>query len=374
MVKPNVAFLINSMAGGGAERVLSILLKQLPRNGQQFFLITLDDKFYYEIPKDVVIIKLNNNLNNNFKKLISIFWGAKKLKKIVKENNINTVFSFLGRSNYINIFSKIFKANHKVIISERINPSSMHNGISQIAYLNRNLTRIFYKKADLVTCNSEGIKKSLVNDFLVKSDKIKVIYNPVDINRIERLSKEPLNPEFQELFTFPVVINVARLEEQKGQEYLIRSFVRIKKEIPLTKLVILGEGHLEHKLRDLAKGLGLEQDVVFLGWQKNPFKFLAYSKVFVLSSLWEGFPNTLLEAMALGLPVISTDCPSGPNEIIKHGENGLLVPVKDETALVNAMINILKDSGLAQRLGENAKERANDFNQEKIIEEYNKIL
>ena len=137
-----------------------------------------------------------------------------------------------------------------------------------------------------------------------------------------------MNPEFQELFSFPVVINVARLEEQKGQEYLIRSFVRIKKEIPLTKLVILGEGHLEHKLRDLAKGLGLEQDVVFLGWQKNPFKFLAYSKVFVLSSLWEGFPNTLLEAMALGLPVISTDCPSGPNEIIKHGENGFLIRLK----------------------------------------------
>ncbi len=374
MVKSNIAFLINSMAGGGAERVLSILLKQMPRNGRQFFLITLDDKFYYEIPEDVIIIKLNNNLNNNFKKLLAIFLGAKKLKKIIKENNIDTVFSFLGRSNYINVLSKMLGSNHKVYIGERVDPSQMHSAKNVIAIFNKLLTSVLYKKADVITTNSFGTKTSLVKDFSISPEKITVIYNPIDLTAIKKLSEEVLEMQYQSIFNNPVIINVARLEKQKDQEHLIRAFKKVKGEIKSAKLVILGEGELENPLKELAKELGLENDIYFIGWQKNPFKFLAKSKMFVLSSLWEGFPNTLIEAMALGLPVISTDCPSGPNEVIENGKNGLLVPVKDENKLAEAMIKVLKDSNLATQLGNNAKTRANDFDMAKIMGEYEEIL
>src|SRR3989344_3438419 len=325
-----IAFLINSMAGGGAERVVSVLLKNLSRNGRKIFLIVLDDKLYYEIPKDVVVIKLSSNLNSLPKKVLSIFFAVFAVKKIVKENNIELIFSFLGRSNYINILSRILGSKHKVLISERVDPSFMHSSGNAISFFNKLSIKFLYKKAGTVTCNSIGIKDSLVRDFSISPDKIKVIYNPLDITRIEELLQEDLDTECQKIFNFPVIINVARLEKQKGQEYLLRAFVKVRKEIPHANLVILGEGELGQSLKDLSKQLGIQESVYFLGWQKNPFKFVARSKVFVLSSLWEGFPNTLIEAMVCGLPVISTDCPSGPNEIIENGKSGLLVPVKNE--------------------------------------------
>ena len=131
---------------------------------------------------------------------------------------------------------------------------------------------------------------------------------------------------------------------------------------------------MEKDLRDLAKKLGLENDIFFLGWQKNPFKFLSRAKVFVLSSLWEGLPNTLIEALACGCPAVSTDCPSGPNEIIENGKSGILVTLKDEKALAQAMIKILSDSSFSQELIKNGKKRAEDFSLKNIINQYERII
>jgi glycosyltransferase involved in cell wall biosynthesis len=124
----------------------------------------------------------------------------------------------------------------------------------------------------------------------------------------------------------------------------------------------------------MTKSLGIETEVIFLGFQKNPFKYMARSSLFVLSSLYEGFPNVILEAMALGLPVISTDCPSGPAEIIEDKKNGLLVPVKDEQALAGAIICVMTDERLRESLGREARLRADDFALEKIAKDYKRVL
>jgi len=136
----------------------------------------------------------------------------------------------------------------------------------------------------------------------------------------------------------------------------------------------LGEGELENELRELTKSLGLKNDVFFLGWQKNPFKFLARAKVFVLSSLWEGLPNTLIEALACGVPAVSTDCSSGPNEIIENNKTGILVPVKNEQTLAQAIVKLLNNPSFSQELAQKGKNRAEDFSVRNIINQYERII
>ena len=354
-----VAFLINSMAGGGSERVVSILLKNLSRENKQFFLILLEDKICYNIPKDVKIIKLNSR-----------FLGFLKLKRIIKENKIDTVISFLERSNYINILAKKFGAGHKTYIGERCNASEYYSDKSLKSFIALFLIRKLYKKADLIIVNSYGIKDMLVKDFKLSEKKIKTIYNPVDIQEISELAKIPLNN--QEIFRYPVIITVGRLIKEKGHKCLINAFKQVQEQISEAKLVILGEGGLEKDLKELAKELKLE--VCFLGFQKNPFKFLARSEVFVLSSLTEGFPNSLVEAMACSIPVISTDCPSGPNEIIQDQENGILIPVNDEKILAESILKILKNQSLADKLSVNGRRKVEDFSVKNIIDQYEIII
>lgn len=369
-----IAFLINSMAGGGSERVLSILLKNLSRKDREFFLVVLEDKFNYEIPKNIKVIKLFSNLEGNFRKLFGIFLGTIKLRKIIKENQIDVVMSFLERSNYINILTKSGGSSHRVYINERSNPPEYYSGKNLKSIFNLFLIKKLYKKADLILSNSLGIKNSLTKDFLINPGKIKVIYNPVDIKAIQAFSQAPLNSKYQEIFKYPLIINIGRLIKEKGQEYLIKAFKEVKKEIPGAKLLILGEGEFEKELKDLSKKLSLEKDVLFLGWQKNPFKFLTKAKVFVLPSLTEGFPNALVEAMVCKVPAVSTDCPSGPNEIIKNKKSGILVQVADEKALAKAMLKILNNPLLGQRFSQEGEKRIQDFSKEKIIKEYEQLL
>ncbi len=355
MVK--VAFLINSMGGGGAERVVSLLLNKLSRENRKFYLILLEDKIYYDLPDDVEVIKLNSKY---------LAWN--KLRKVVEENKINVVISFLGRSNYINILSK---GPHKKYISERVNPSQMHS-FGFLGFLNKGLTKWLYPKADLIFSNSMGTRNSLNQDFNVPFHKIEVINNPIDLERVEKMCLDSVEDE--SLFKGPVIVNVARFNKQKDHVSLLKAFRIVANEIKGAKLLLLGEGKLEKKLKQLVKELDLENQVFFLGWQKNPFKYLSRSSVFVLSSLWEGLPNTLIESLACGIPSVATDCPSGPDEIIDDQESGILVPVGDYKAMADAIINILKKPELAHRFIANGRKKVRSFSIENIIDQYEKII
>lgn len=369
-----ICFLINSMRGGGAERVVSILLENLSRTDREFFLIVLEDKFNYKIPNDVKIIKIFSSLQNNFKIFFGIFLGTIKLKKIIKNNQIDVVMSFLERSNYINILAKILLSPHKAYINERCNPSECYSDKSLKSLFNLFSIKRLYNKADLIIVNSFGVKKTLVKDFSIDSKGIKVIYNPIDIEKIQDLSQAPLAENYQKIFQSPVVINIGGFIKEKGQEHLIKVFKEVKKKLPEVKLLILGEGELENFLKSLTKKLYLENDVLFLGWQENPFNFLAQAKVFVLSSLSEGFPNVLVEAMVCRTPVISTTCQSGSNEIIENKKNGLLVPVGDEKNLTKTILQLLNNSSLVKKLSQEGEKRAKDFSVKNIIDKYEELL
>lgn len=234
----------------------------------------------------------------------------------------------------------------------------------------------------MVMCVSKFAAEEVITKFGVPKERVKVLYNPVDIGKILQCSQEPLN-SYQEIFEHPVVITMGRITEQKGQQYLLRAFKLVKERMPNAKLAILGSGELQASLLQLAKDLHIERDVHFLGWQKNPFSFLARSKVFVLPSLWEGLPDVLLEAMACGIPVISADCKSGPREILAPATNinkeardmeiaeyGILVPTAQERILSEAIMRVLANANFAAELSAKAKERAEDFRVDKIIKQW----
>ncbi len=242
-------------------------------------------------------------------------------------------------------------------------------------------------------------------------EKIITIYNPLDLTEINSKVREPLE-HCEKIFNYPVIITSGRLTKQKAQWYLLRIFKELKRSYPELKLVILGDGELKNYLVTLSKELELKTfvgdknttsdtfDVYFLGFQKNPFKFIARSKLFVFPSLWEGFGNVLVEAMACGVPVVSSDCRSGPREILapdtdfeyqtekpEFAKYGVLMPVfklkfkkanepldEIEKMWVEVISEFLQKENLRQEYAHKAKERATDFDIEKIIEEYRKVL
>lgn len=290
------------------------------------------------------------------------------------------------------------RRNDKVIVSVRNFISKELKGF--YGKLNKLSIKCLYNKADEVVVVSKAIKEDLVKNFGLKENKIKVIYNPYDIVKINQLAEEEIAEDQIKIFNNPIIITAGRLSEQKGQWHLIRAFKKVKFEIPDAKLIILGQGELKDYLRQLASDLKLENDIYFLGFQKNPFKYIARSNIYVLPSLYEGFPNALCEAMACRVPVISSDCKSGPREIlapetdinieaqdIEYNKFGILVPVcdgimyrydeeltKEEELLSSSIINLLKNKEIQEKYAVEAFNRVKDFSKENIIKNWENII
>lgn len=227
-----------------------------------------------------------------------------------------------------------------------------------------------FKRAKNIVVPSEGVKNDIIANW-AKTNKITTIYNGIE--KIKKLAKEDI-PHKKDC---PWVVTACRLNEQKDFSTLLRAFKIVKNESK-AKLLIIGEGELRNHILNLIDGMELNDDVILTGFLQNPFPYIAKADVFVLSSFFEGFGNVLVEAMALGIPTVSTDCPSGPSEIINDGVNGFLVPVEGVREMADRCIRILKNEGLKKHLSDNGIKRAVDFSiytMGKRFEDYfNKIL
>lgn len=372
-MKKKLSILIYSLASGGAERVVSILLNAL-KEKYEITLFLMNDIVFYDIPEDIKIVYLekSNPKESGIKKLLKLPFLAWKLKKYNK-NNIS--ISFMNRANYINILAKIFGMKSRIIISERAMPSFQHaNGIQ--GKINRFLIKNLYLKADLIIANSKGNTCDLIENFNCK--KVETINNPIDLEKIKELSSQKV--EFRDdSFTF---ITIGRLDKGKNHKLMIDAMQNIE-----AKLYIIGDGELKDELENHIKSLSLENKVTLLGKQINPYKFLKQADCFLFSSNYEGFPNVLLEALACNLPIISTDCKSGPREILSPNSDlnfkldkmefskyGILVPIKNVEKLQETMNLVIHDESLRKKYQEKAKQRANDFKIDKIIKQYEEIL
>jgi glycosyltransferase involved in cell wall biosynthesis len=201
-----------------------------------------------------------------------------------------------------------------------------------------------------------------------------MIYNPIVDDMLFDMSEKAVeHPWFARERKKPTILAVGRLTRQKGFSYLIEAFRQVRNTVP-ARLVVIGEGQEHQRLLNLTEALEIKSDVVFLGFQTNPYRFMSRADLFVLSSLWEGLPTVLVEAMACRTPVVSTRCPSGPTEIITDKVHGLLVPPADPTALAEAIVKMLKNPEMARKMALAGRQRAEDFRVDRSVQQYEKLF
>lgn len=366
-----VFFTIPSLEGGGAEKVMIYILKYLDKKKYMPTLILFEKKgqFMNDLPKDITVYSLNKEkLLKGFRWLILL-----RLAGLLKDQKPDVVVSFMWYANIITLMSKFLGiSNCGVIISERY-PIFVRYERWLVEFLRRLSIRILYPMADIIIANSISMRDEIIRITRIPHKKIVVVHNPVDTINLNRLSRDKIYHQWYEE-NIPVIISIGRLSKEKGLSYLLKALDIISSDGFQLRLVILGKGAEEKELKKLAKDLDIDDRVEFFGFKNNPYKYLARSSAFILASLFEGFPNVLLEAIALGVPSIATRCPTGPDEIITDEVNGLLIPPADEKALANAIQKLLLDKDLRTKLGKAARKRAEDFRVEKIIKQYEDVI
>ena len=269
------------------------------------------------------------------------------------------MISFLVPANFINIFSNFFY-KHKVIIAERNNPE-----IYKLTKIGEKIRHFIYKYSDYLVVQTKNVKNWAVK--FLKKEKVVIIANPVNI-KDKNIGDNKLI-EYDDY-----ILSIGRLDYNKGMDVLIKAFAKVNLNFPDLKLVIVGEGKLKNDLIKLSKDSGVESNVVFHGYSKSPFRLIQKAKFFVLPSRTEGFPNVLLEAMALGKAVISTNCPSGPSEIIQNGVNGILIPVDDVKQLTKAMLTLINNKKLVTKFANNAKAVNEKYGIKKIMKKWEYLI
>lgn len=364
-----ILFVITSLAGGGAEKVFLNILKYLDREKFIPYLAVFSHKGEYlpEVPQDIIVYDLKKKNRFDFFKLIILL--AFKIYPKIKPD---IVVSFLIYTNLIVLIArKLSLIKPFIIISERNYPSWVQKNL-RMPGIRRMLIGRIYSNADKIIALSKGVAKNLHSYFKVPKQNIQVIHNGIDLALIRSAVREPARDIAWIRDGTPAIIACGRLIYQKNYPLLLEAFAMTQKQVD-SKLLVLGQGEDRVSLEELTRRLGIQEKVFFLGFQKNPYKYMAASDIFVLSSLWEGFANVVIEAMACGVPVISTRC-LGPEEIINDGINGILVPGESPEALAGAIIRLINDKRLTKRLIRGGYERAEDFRVEKMIVEYEKVI
>ena len=354
--KKKIFFLVPSLRGGGAEKVIINIVNNLSREKFEIGLIVIEKEgdYWDKLSSDIKLYCLEKS-----RARYAVFDLVKLLKKEKPDIILATVIQATTTLYLASFFIK------GITIVNRVT-----NSIPKILTEENKIIRFLFKKAlrksDYLISISKAQKNQLVN-LGIKKEKIKNIYNPHNLNKIKKLKNEKLDLFNKDYFN---IVACGRLSKQKGFSYLIEAVKRAKREIPKIKLYILGKGPLEKNLKRKTKELNLEGKVKFLGFKDNPYKYMEGADLFVLSSLWEGFGCVLVEALTCEVPVISTDCEVGPNEILKNGEYGELVPTKNSKVLADKIIYLYKNPNIRKKYFQKAYKRVKDFDVNKIIREY----
>jgi glycosyltransferase involved in cell wall biosynthesis len=356
-----------SLAGGGAERVITILLRHLDRDRFQPSLALFDatGPFLADIPSDVRVYDVTERHPDN---LLSVATG---LRRVIRSARPSVILSILKHPNLMTLaVCRAWFPDLPVIISERgVLSLSLRNDRGRHA--KRWLHGRLYPRARRIVAVSSGVKADLEARFGIPGDRIRVIYNPCEIDRVQRLARA--EPSVPIDWSVPTVVAAGRLTAEKDFGALLQAVAVVARRRSV-QLVILGDGEERSALTEQAAALGVADRLRMPGFEPNPFAFMARGRVFALSSLSEGFPNVIVEAMACGIPVISANCPYGPGEIIAHGRSGLLVQPGDVGALAGAIERVLDHPGLAKQLIEGGLARASAFSYAAIVPQYQEVL
>ncbi len=353
--------LIPRMGNGGAERVMATIANNLCDKNEVHIVTMTDAESFYALDERVRITGLGQNVNRKNK--ITLLWsmaigGIKtffSLNAMIKKERPDVVLSFLQSANMMAILLKMLGGKFRLVVSERCDPSERGFG-------NRFFEKYFYRVADITVCQS----KKVMEFFKAKHrEKMVVIPNPIAASAI---------PERFEGKRRHTVVGVGRLSEQKNFEMLIRAFSKLPEKFSDYTLEIYGGGPLEDKLQHLIDEIQLSDRAKLMGIKKNIMHSISDVALYVMSSNYEGFPNALAEAMATGIPVISTDFSTGVAKDIVKEENGVVIPVGDEEALVKAMEKMLSEDEKWESMSMENRKLLDTLSEKNVIKMWEQVL
>lgn len=353
-----MALVISSLGAGGAERVIITLANQWATSGHSVTLLTFEQpgtQPYYALDPRVSLRQLN--LVASKRRLRTLGQSLRRISALrgaIRACEADVVISFLAKINIITVLATRWM-DVRVIVSERNNPE--RQAVSPVW---RWLRHRLYGVADRLVTPSAGVLRSL--PAAVRS-RGRVIPNPVDLPEPAAYRADGRT-----------LVAVGRLEGQKGFDLLLPAFAKVADDHPEWRLVIWGEGPQRAALEALRDRLGLTNRVDLPGLTERPGQWVENAAVFVLSSRFESFGNVITEAMAAGLPVLTTDCPWGPGEIVRHGVDGWLVAPEDVAALANGLATLMADGQLRKRLAQAAQRNVRRFDRESVMAKWNELI
>lgn len=359
-----VAFFLYSLDGGGAERVIVNLACNFVRRGIKVDMVLVQAKGPYlsQLLPEVRIVTLKAEKTQ---------YSLRDLVGYLRRERPDVLISSMHYANEVALWAKaLAKVPTRVIVCEQNTLSQYAQNTSRgVERWTPLWARLFYPWADNIIAASQGVAQDLSKVTGLPLSRIKVIYNPVVTPELKQLARVSVNHPWFADGEPPVILGVGRLVGQKDFLTLIRAFEQVRRSQP-SRLMILGSNAGSRPaLEALVQELGLEEEVAMPGFVDNPYCYMAKANVFVLSSRWEGFGNVVVEALAVGTPVVSTDCESGPAEILAQGKYGELVPIGDSSAMATAILKVF--SGQVPRVDPSWLEQ---FSLEPIADQYLSIM
>lgn len=393
-MKKKMLMIIPQMRHGGAERFVSRFSSLLEEKYDITIILFDDRNMTYDLSVKYLSLNVYPNQNtNSFKRIINIIKRTHRLNKTKKKLKADISISFGDSANIVNALSK---KHGKTILSIRgyDRLESMKKGFINKIY------DFLFSRSDMVICVSRMMESSFREYFPKQKNKVAVLYNPYEFDEIEKLSEIELDKHEKFFKNNKVIISVGSYVKEKGYWHLIKAFSLLKQKHLDAKLFIIGNNNMNYKenLIELAKAMKIEKDIIFEDFDNNPFKFIKNSYLYVLSSTSEGFPNSLVEAMVCGIPVLASDCNTGPREIlslnshlekainIEEADFGILVPPmtknqefnqiyeKSDYFLYEGMIKYFDSINLANNYGEIAKKRSLEFSNYRCKAEFIQLI
>lgn len=357
--KKTIAFVIHSLSSGGAERVVSTLSNELAEEYNIIIINFIANTPFYALKDTIKVVHCNHDFkpSKNVWQAIKLNFGFyQKIKGVFKTENIDLGIGFMTTANILTILAaKALRT--PVIVSERIDPTH-----TKTPFVWRQLKKWTYPKTDYLVVQTEPIKKFYST--LVSDQKLVILPNPISTELISRKKVDETNVN--------TILNVGRLTDQKGQDILIKAFANLN---PMEwKLLIVGEGPKREEYQKLINNLQMEDKIFLEGKTNNISDYYNKADIFAFTSHFEGFPNALIEAMYMGLACISTDCPTGPSELIKDGENGFLIDVNDQKALEKKLSILMNNNELIETFSESAKSSVQKFKVKNVIKSWKEII
>lgn len=362
-MEKTIAIFIRDLDGGGAQRVVINLLQGMIEQGiiPDLILSSVTGSFLNQVPPEVRIINLNSK---------TVMASIPALTKYLIQVKPKALISHLHSNNVASIISRdLARVSTRLLLVSHTNFSLEKLSLPKKAKLLPTLMKFLYRRSATLIAVSQGAARNLEDELNFKKNVVKTLYNPVISKNIFDKANEHVEHPWLQPKQPPVFLTVGRLIKDKDHKNLIKAFAYLRSK-HIAKLIILGEGDFQNELKALTKELGVETDVDIPGFVSNPYAYMSKASGFVLTSLHEALPTVLIEAMACGCSIISTDCPYGPREILDNGKYGLLIPLQDPVKLAEAMEYIL-DNPVDKAI---LLKRAHEFSIESIVNQYLKLI